>query len=543
MDETKQTSQLTVDEAYTQAIDHFSAERYNEADKLCTAIVQALPNHIDAINLLGVIAQQVNRHDLAVQQFQRAINIDSSRGLLYYNLGISLYQSGQKEMAVQTLQAAAEKEPANREIADYLQGIINENRTDAEITDSHSVALEYLEKGISCHQTVRIDEAIHWYKKSLELQSENPTTLSNLGFALSTKGNLEEAVANYQKAIAIKPDYADAHNNLGNTLKDQCKLEEAVASYQKAITNKPDFADAHYNLGVALNEQDKLDEAFTSLQKAIINKPDFANACTSLAILLWLKEDLSGLAECIKPVKNLENLPEKSAEFVLPYQILLSRLLEYKKRHQELYLHSEQLPTLYVMGESHCLPAANTIVTFKGKKHRIQSRIIIGCKAWHLANNINNKYKQQFEVIAKTIPDRESVVVIFGEIDCRVKEGIIKHHRKTNNNLPEAIKQLSQDYVSFITNAFHGRGINIIFSGIPAIPDIDNKFSPEDVAIWSKTVSLLNDDINREAANHDLQFLDFYSLSKKENYNPSVECFIDSHHLLPQVFVSAIGLL
>jgi predicted Zn-dependent protease len=118
-------TQLTVDAAYSQAIEHFNTGRYSEADKLCTAIIQAVPDHIDAINLLGVIAQKLNRHDWAAVQFQRVINIDNSRALLYYNLGISLHQLGQNKEAIQVLKIALEKEPGNSHIADYLNSILN----------------------------------------------------------------------------------------------------------------------------------------------------------------------------------------------------------------------------------------------------------------------------------------------------------------------------------------------------------------------------------------------------------------------------------
>jgi hypothetical protein len=39
--------QLSVNDAYILAIGHFSAERYTEADQLCTGIIQTVPNHID----------------------------------------------------------------------------------------------------------------------------------------------------------------------------------------------------------------------------------------------------------------------------------------------------------------------------------------------------------------------------------------------------------------------------------------------------------------------------------------------------------------
>ena len=236
-------TQLTIDEEYKQAVDHFNAERYTEADKLCTAIIQAVPNHIDAINLLGVIAQKVNRHDLAVEQFQKAINIDNNRALLYYNLGTSLNPLGRKDEAIKFLKIAMEKEPENSQISGYLSGILS-----SEVNSIQHTAEEALQHGIAFHQSGQLDEAIRWYRKVLEIQPENTTALSNMGLVLQSTGKLEEAVASYQKTIAIKPDFAEAYYNLGVALQEQGKLEEAVTSYQKAISIKPDYADFRVSL-------------------------------------------------------------------------------------------------------------------------------------------------------------------------------------------------------------------------------------------------------------------------------------------------------
>jgi tetratricopeptide (TPR) repeat protein len=270
-------SQLTIDEAYRQALDLFFAENYTEADQLCTAILQAVPSHVYARNLLGLIAQKYNRHDLAVEQFQKAIKIDNSIALLYYNLGTSLYPLG------------------------YL------------------------------------DEVVKAQQKAIKIQPDYAEAYSSLGNALSELGILEEAVENCQKAISINPDYADAHYNLGNALKEQEKLKEAVASYQRAISIKPDYVDACSNLGVTLQEQGKLEEAVVNYQKAISINPDYANAYSNLGNVFQEQEKLeeavasyqkaisinpnngiywTGFAQCIK-VMNFSHCNEEFFHYLL----------------------------------------------------------------------------------------------------------------------------------------------------------------------------------------------------------------------------------
>jgi tetratricopeptide (TPR) repeat protein len=245
---------ITVDEAYKHAIDHFYAKRYTESDKFCTAILQTVPNYVDAINLLGMISQKINRHDLAIVQFQKAINIYNNRASLYYNLGTSLYQLERKEEAIQALKTALVKEPENIQIINYLNSIADKAESISRTSIQSHNEQEALQQGFAFIKLGQMDKAIHWYRKVLEINPENIEALSNIGGALQTIGKLEEAIAIYQKTVSIKPEFAEAYSNLGSALATQGKLEEAVTSYQKAISIKPDFAEAYSNLGNALQK-------------------------------------------------------------------------------------------------------------------------------------------------------------------------------------------------------------------------------------------------------------------------------------------------
>ena len=279
-------TQLTVDDAYEQAIEHFNAQRYTEADQLCTAIIQAVPNYIDAINLLGIIAQKLNRHDLAIEQFQQAINIDNSRALFSFNLGVSFNKLSKLDEAISSYQKATFLQP------DYVHALGNLGSVLKEMGKLDE-ALTYYQKAISIephcaevHNNIgnifrekqRFDEAISSYQKAISLKPNDVYAFINLGIILQEQGRLDEAIASHQKTISIEPDHADAHFNIGIILQEQAKLDEAVDSYQKAILIEPDHADAYFNLGNALHGQDKPDAAVTSYQKAISIKADYSDA-------------------------------------------------------------------------------------------------------------------------------------------------------------------------------------------------------------------------------------------------------------------------
>lgn len=287
--------QLTVDAAYDRAIECLNAGDYEEADRLCTAILQAVPEHVAAINLLAVVAQKVGRHEQAVDLFQRAIDIDNSRALLFHNLGISLYQLGHGEQAIQAMKTALEIEPDNSQIADDLKAVLNKKVQEQ--------AIAALKQGIALQHSGSHLEAISRYQEVLEIQPESAIAYSNIGFALHTIGRLDEAVTSYQKAISIKPDYVDAHSNLGNVLQELGRLDESIASYNSAIAINPDFAMAHNNLGntLLLIGQSKLTEAVACFQKAIAIDPKFAKAHCNLGTTL---QDQGRLEEAIVSFKR-----------------------------------------------------------------------------------------------------------------------------------------------------------------------------------------------------------------------------------------------
>ncbi|MBF0383072.1 MAG: tetratricopeptide repeat protein [Magnetococcales bacterium] len=293
-------TQLTVDEAFTHATDHFIAQRYTEADQICTAIIKTSHHHIPAVNLLGIIAQKLNRHDLAVVQFEKAISIDNKRADLFYNLAISLHALGRNQEAIEVMETALTNEPENKQIVDCLNGLKSNIATKGELLDSGQ---ELFQKGVGFHQSGQVDEAIKLYRKALVVDPENTAALSKLAVALQSIGRLEEAVINYQKAVSLNTQYADVYSNLGVALQEQGRFHEAVASFHKALQINPDFAEVYANMGVVQLEQGRINEAVVSLNKAISLRPDYADAYTTLgAAQLKLDNHRDGVGSYQKAV-------------------------------------------------------------------------------------------------------------------------------------------------------------------------------------------------------------------------------------------------
>ncbi|HML15199.1 MAG TPA: tetratricopeptide repeat protein [Xanthobacteraceae bacterium] len=135
-------------------IKHHHAGRLAEAEACYRRVLAAQPDHADALHLLGVIAHQAKRHDVAVEIIGRAINRNRKDPLYFCNLGAAL-----KELS-------------------------------------------------------KLDEAVAAYRQAIRLKPDLAEAYSNLGVALFDQGKIEEAIVAYRQAIGIKPDYAEAHSNL-----------------------------------------------------------------------------------------------------------------------------------------------------------------------------------------------------------------------------------------------------------------------------------------------------------------------------------------
>jgi protein O-GlcNAc transferase len=216
----------TISKALSIAIQYHQAGRLLAAEQIYRQILAVEPNHADAIQLLGVMAQQWGKHAIAVEYIGRAIGLKDNVAAFHNNLG-----------------------EAYRALR-------------------------------------RIPEAVACYRRALELEPDYAEAHSNLGNVSKDQGNLDVAIACYRRALELKPDFAEAHYNLGVAFKDQGELDAAVVCCRRALELKPHLAEAYNNLGVIFKDQGKLDESLACYRRALALKPDFAEAHSNLLFTL-----------------------------------------------------------------------------------------------------------------------------------------------------------------------------------------------------------------------------------------------------------------
>ena len=264
---------MTIPQVFQNAIQHHRAGRLADAEALYRQILAAQPTHAEALHHLGVIAQQIGRHDLAVEWIRQAIVLSPNNPFAHYNLAEAYRTTSRLDEAKAAFHHALRHKP------NYPEAWLN--------------------LGVSLATQGRLDEAIAAYRRALELRPDYAEAHNNLGIALRDLGRPDEAAAACRRALELRPDYPEAHNNLGITLRDRGRLDDAVAAYRRALQLQPEMTGAYSNLGSALKDLGQIDEAIEAYRRALQARPDDPSTHSNLVYTLHFHPDhaASSIAE------------------------------------------------------------------------------------------------------------------------------------------------------------------------------------------------------------------------------------------------------
>lgn len=316
--------QVNVAQAIQSAVQLHQAGQLQQAERLYQQVLQINPNHADALHLLGVIAYQVGKNDIAVELLGRAITHNARESRYHFNLGnalrplgrlaeaeasyrtalklkpndvdahnnlgIVLKELGRWEDAIACYRAALRLQPADAEAHTNLGALLVEHGNLSEAMTHCREAIRLNPALVEAHNNLgsalkragQLAEAESSFREALRRNSDNAETHNNLGLMLWERGELESASLSFREAIRINPGFVEAHNNLGIVMHALGKLPEAVAAYREALRAKADFAAAHFNLGGALQAAGKLLEAVASYREALRLKTDYPAAQSAL---------------------------------------------------------------------------------------------------------------------------------------------------------------------------------------------------------------------------------------------------------------------
>lgn len=216
--------------------------------------------NVDLLFELAFCYEQLLESDLAIQTYNRIINIDSFLSEAWFNLG-------QVHFVLQDFAKALTA-------YDFVLAI-NENDT-----------LACLQKAHAHFQLEQYQQAIEAYVDYGKLTGEDWQTQVFIGESYEKMELFDKAIAHYQQSLLHKTANYEALTGIAICLLEKELYEESMEYTQRALELHDDAPDAWVYLAEALVGVDKLDDALLAYLKSITleaNQPDtlmaIANIC------------------------------------------------------------------------------------------------------------------------------------------------------------------------------------------------------------------------------------------------------------------------
>jgi tetratricopeptide (TPR) repeat protein len=157
-------------------------------------------------NDLGFVLERQGLGDEAIEHYEKALALDPTSASAHYNLGGALVRRGEPAAAEPHFRAALERTPS---------------------------APAYAGLGLALYQQGQVDEAIASLQMGIAADPKHPAAYEQLGVILTEQGRPEAAEANYRLLVEAQPS-AGAHLKLAQALIRLGRLAEAEQEMARA---------------------------------------------------------------------------------------------------------------------------------------------------------------------------------------------------------------------------------------------------------------------------------------------------------------------
>ena len=272
----------------------------------------------------GVILHSLREDSLALEDFNSAVKLDSTKAEYYSAIGDLLFEHKDLSGSLAWIRKAIELNPddpkahmkiakmlvytrdypnAFKEInkvlredamnpeAYFLKGMIYKDLSDSsakalssfltaiQIQPDYKDALfqlgmEYEKQGDSV--------ALKYFENAYRADTNDVSSLYAKGMYYQTRERYEEAKNEYRRSMISNKNFADAYFNTGFILMQQDSLEKARSEFDKVLALEPTNAGAYYNRGLCSELMNKNTEAASDYKQALTFNKDYKEAKDAL---------------------------------------------------------------------------------------------------------------------------------------------------------------------------------------------------------------------------------------------------------------------
>ena len=486
--------------------------------------------------------------DLARSLYLQLVELPPAASIANYKLSLLELADGNERVAVSYARLAAESNPPVPEYwVNYIRLSVDAGRTVeakeaidkaqlAGFVGNDFFAEALLQIGIQEYNDKNFEGALISANQALIFRPGFSKAYNNMAVAQLQKKEFEPAIENLKQAIHFEPSFAEAYNNLGGALEKLGQIEDAVTNYKKAIQHDLDYVAPQLNLRNLEIQLVDYDWEKTPAIENLKSKSSLGLPKLEIfqAIEAYIFQD-SQMAQV--GLDNYRELFEQGKTkaltgidqlFCQAYYGFIQHLLGLNT------LDQSESRVIYHLGDSHCLSYAHSYLLIDNEKMRIEPRLTIGAKAFHLAHSENNGFKAITKINLNLLPRRSLVFLSFGEIDCRIDEGIIPAAAKSGKSIELIASEVASGLVSWVFNQSLLNNHQHFFFNVPA-PVYDKSFSKFENHQRSEVVKIFNNKLAKEVSSVGMHLIDVYKRTADQVGFSNGLFHCDAHHLDSQI--------
>ncbi|MFH0904321.1 MAG: tetratricopeptide repeat protein [Methanobacteriota archaeon] len=179
----------------------------------------------------------------AIASYDKALKLEPQAVMAMVNSSIAYSQLGENDKADKTLQKALKIAPDNA-AANFNMGLLKAEQKDLKSAEHYlKEALKHDPQMAQAAYNLcvlvskdRIDEAIMWCEKAVEIHPQEPKYAYTCAFFQQQKGDTESAIKTLDALIIKQPACLDAYLLLAGIYEKEGKKEDAEKVYNKALT-------------------------------------------------------------------------------------------------------------------------------------------------------------------------------------------------------------------------------------------------------------------------------------------------------------------
>jgi choline-sulfatase len=216
--------------------------RWPAAEAIVRRILDTLPNHVAARNVLGLALVRQHKYAEAREAYMQSLASDPNQFRIHADLGSLSLLDQQIDDADREFTRALDLNPR------FIEAMVN--------------------RGLIASLRGDQAKAESWYRQAEAIDPNVPTTARRLGDLYFEMGQYRQALASYDRALTLAPRLFPAMVQAGTSARRLGDVARATSSFERAATLRPDSWIPWYNLACLRASTGDVDGAFKALHES-----------------------------------------------------------------------------------------------------------------------------------------------------------------------------------------------------------------------------------------------------------------------------------